>query len=267
MSRRPLIVLLVAVAVIAAACSSGSGESSAENNGFLPIEDILTTDVVITPDSSGTTATLEVDTSIPVACAVIYGTDDSFGQLAVDNDMQGGAHENHGPLMTGLQPDTEYRYILQGSDTEGNVYRSEVMTFRTPPAAANPLGENIAPTATVSEFSSEFSDSFAAALAIDGNRGTEWSSAGDGDDAWIELDLGEPRTLTGVAFKTRSMSDGSAITETFTVTIDGRLYGPFPAGDQPAVFDSPVTGQRVRFDADQTTGGNTGASEVEIYAG
>ncbi len=260
-----LILLLVVVAVTAAACSSGGGDQ--DESGFLPIEDILTSEVVITPDSSGTTATLEVDTSIPVACAVIYGTDASFGQLAVDNDMQGGAHENHGPLMTGLEPDTEYQYILQGSDTQGNVYRSDVMTFRTPPAAANALGENIATDATVTGFSSEFSDSFAASLAIDGNRGTEWSSAGDGDDAWIEIDLGEPRSITGVAFKTRSMSDGTAITETFTVTVDGTSYGPFPAGDQEAVFDSPVTGQVIRFDAETTTGGNTGASEVEVYAG
>ncbi len=263
MSKRPLMLILLATALLAAACSSGGGETS----GFRPIEDILTTEVAIVPDSSGTTATLSVDTSIPVACAVIYGEDGSFGQLAVDSDMQGGAHENHGPLLTGLEPDTEYQYILQGSDTEGNVYRSEVMTFRTPVASANPLGTNIAPESTITGVSSEFSSSFGAAMAIDGNRGTEWSSAGDGDEAWIELDLGAPRTLTGVAFRTRSMSDGTAITETYTVTVDGTVYGPFPAGDQPAMFDSPVTGQIVRFDAETTSGGNTGASEVEIYTG
>jgi len=33
------------------------------------------------------------------------------------------------------------------------------------------------------------------------------------------------------------------------------------------VLDSPVTGQVIRFDAETTTGGNTGASEVEVYAG
>ncbi len=36
--------------------------------------------------------------------------------LAVDTDMQGGAHNDHGPLLTGLTPDTEYKYILRGSD-------------------------------------------------------------------------------------------------------------------------------------------------------
>ena len=79
--------------------------------------------------------------------------------------------------------------------------------------------------------SSEFSDGFAAANAIDDSGTTEWSSAGDGDDAFITIDLGDERDIAGVEFITRSMLDGTAITETFTVTIDdGDTFGPFPAG-------------------------------------
>jgi hypothetical protein len=62
------------------------------------------------------------------------------------------------------------------------------------------------------------------------------------------------------------MTDGSAITETFTVTIDGTTLGPFPAGPDPVVLDEPTTGRLLRFDADRTTGGNTGATEIEIYS-
>ena len=50
-----------------------------------------------------------------------------------------------------------------------------------------------------------------------------------------------------------------------TRTIDDQQYGPYPTGTEPAALDEPVAGQTVRIDADQTTGGNTGATEIEIY--
>lgn len=259
MRRFPI--ALTAGALVLSACTGDSSDATAPE----PIDSILASDIDIAVDPSGTSATLSVVTEIPVACAVIYGTDDSYGSLAVDNDMQGGAHDDHRPLLTGLTPDTEYRYILQGSDAAGTIYRSEPMTFRTPPAAENAFGTNIAPGGTVAAVSSEFSPSFAATNAIDGDLASEWSTAGDGDDAFIEIDLGESRAITAVAFRTRQMSDGTAITDTFTVTIDGRVFGPYPTGADPAVLDEPVTGRLVRVDADVTTGGNTGATEIEIY--
>ena len=259
---RRLVLALAVIALVASACGSDSDDATAIN----PIEPILATEIEITADPSGTTARLAVDTTIPVACSVIYGTDDSFGSIAVDSDMQGGAHDDHGPLMTGLTPDTEYQYILQGSDANGRIYRSEIMTFRTPAAADNGLGDNLAPSGTITGSSSDFSAGFAATNAIDGDIGTEWSSAGDGDDAWIEVDLGEAREVAAVSFRTRSMTDGTAITETFTVTVDDTVLGPFPAGDEPVLLDDPITGQVFRFDADTTTGGNTGATEIEIFA-
>jgi F5/8 type C domain len=260
MTRRTALSLGLTLALLAiAGCSSS-------NDPIQGIEPILVGDIEIVTDSSGTSATVAVDTTIPVACAIIYGTDDSFGSIAVDNDMQGGAHQDHAPLLTGLSPDTEYRYILQGSDATGTIYRSNTLTFRTPPAADTGRESNIAPTGTVTSASSEFSDSFAADNAIDGDLGTEWSTAGDGDDAWIEIDLGQTVEITGVAFRTRRMTDGTAITDTFTVTMDGTTLGPFATGTSPTLLDEPVTGSVLRFDADQTTGGNTGATEIEIYA-
>lgn len=255
-------IALAAIAILIAACGNGSDDTA----DIAPIEAILASDIDITIDPTGTTATLAVDTNIPVACAVIYGTDDSYGSIAVDNDMQGGAHHNHEPLLTGLQPDTEYRYILQGSDAAGTLYRSDPMTFTTPPATANAFGTNIAPTGTITDVSSEFSDAFAATNAIDGNLATEWSTAGGGDNTYIEIDLGQPHPITAIAFRTRQMTDGTAITNTFTITINNQQYGPYPTSTEPAILDQPITGQTVRIDADQTTGGNTGATEIEIYA-
>ena len=256
-----LTITLVAASLLIAACADQTDDSA----GFEPIEAILASGIDITVDRTGTSATLTVDTTIPVACAVIYGIDDGYGFIAVDNDMQGGAHQDHSPLLTGLQPDTEYQYILQGSDASGTVYRSASLSFRTPPAVETGLGTNIAPSGTISAVSSEFSEAFAAGNAVDGDLATEWSTSGDGDDAWIEIDLGQSSDVSAVAYRTRQMTDGSSITETFTVTIDGRTEGPFPTGPEPAILDTPITGTTVRIDAAQTTGGNTGATEIEIY--
>lgn len=58
--------------------------------------------------------------------------------------------------------------------------------------------------------------------AIDDAGTTEWSSAGDGDDAFVTIDLGAERDIAGVEYITRSMLDGTAIAETFTVSIERR---------------------------------------------
>lgn len=255
-----LVVLMSAVAI-------GACADSAEIEPR-PFESIQEGEIRLSFDSSATVATLEVDTTVPVVCAVVYGPDESFGLIATDDDMMGGAHSDHAPLLTGLEPETEYSYRLQGSDAEGNFYVSEIMPFTTPAASepeAEAPGSNIALEATVAEVSSEFSGSFSASNAIDGDPSTEWSSAGDGDEAFIVLDLGRTADIVAVAFKTRSMGDGSAVTETYTVTIDGgETLGPFGTGSEPVEVDA--SGREVRFDVESSTGGNTGAIEVEVYS-
>lgn len=264
-SPRPSILVAVLTLLLTACTASGEGTR------VLPIDDVLETGIVVTPDASGTSARLTVTTTIPLACAVIYGPDPSFGAVATDTDMAGGAHREHSPRMTGLEPATEYHYVLQGSDAEGNLYRSDVLTFTTPeaqdPAAERP-GENVAPSGTVVEASSQISDAFAAEHAIDGDPATEWSTAGDGDDAAIIIELAEPREVVGFGVRSRAMGDGSSIIERYEVTVDGgEVLGPFEASaDGLAVVEAEATGQRFRFDAVTTTGGNTGAVEIEIYA-
>ncbi len=86
---------------------------------------------------------------------------------------------------------------------------------------------------------------------------------GDGDDASIEIDLGTATDVSGFGMRSRVMSDGTAIIETYTVTVDdGEVLGPFPAGQAFSQSPANASGQRFRFDADTTTGGNTGAAEV-----
>jgi hypothetical protein len=68
--------------------------------------------------------------------------------------------------------------------------------------------------------------------------------------------------IGAVAFRTRQMSDGTAITETFAVTADGATFGPFPAS---GLVPLEVTAQVLRFDVETSTGGNTGATAIEVF--
>ena len=226
-----------------------------------PFSDSVASPVTVSPDPSGRSAVLEVTTTVDAACSVVFGTDETFGRIAVDNDMDGGAHADHHPVLGGLEPATTYLYRLQGTATDGTLYVSEVMTFTTPETPAGP--ENLALGATVTGVSSEWSDAFAAGNAFDGDPSTEWSSRGDGDEAWVEIDLGAPRPIGDVVFRTRSMSDGTATTFTYGITVDGTFLGTFVA-EEPAMLE--LTGQVLRLDVDSSTGGNTGAVEILVLA-
>ncbi len=250
----------LAFLVAVAACSSGDAEF-----GVRPFSEIAETDPVIEFDPGGTAATLTVSTTIDAVCAVAYGPDGPSGSIATDRDMGIGGHSDHQAVMTGLQPNTEYQYRLQGVGADGRLYRSEVFTFTTPAGdQATDLGPNLAVGATVVEASSEFSDDFAAENAIDGDLGTEWSTRGDGNNAFITVDLGAVVEVAAVGFRTRSMGDGTATTESFTVTVDEDTKGPFPAGPSPTRVS--FRGQILTFEVAESTGGNTGAVEIEVYS-
>jgi major membrane immunogen (membrane-anchored lipoprotein) len=215
-------------------------------------------------DPSGTAAILTVETSIDAVCAVSYGIEAPAGNIATDREMDPEGHTEHRVVLSGLQPETEYAYRLQGVASDGRLYRSDVFTFRTPTRAGSPLGPNLAEQATVVDVSSEFSSGFAASNAIDGDPGTEWSSRGDGDGAFITIDLGDEVEVSAVVFRTREMTDETAITSTFTVTVDDtETYGPLPAGPEPV--DVEFRGRVLRFDVAASTGGNTGAVELAVY--
>jgi len=219
----------------------------------------------VTPDASGASAVLQLDTTIDVVCAVTFGTDNTFGGLSTDDDMAGGGHRTHHPVMAPLEPGTTYQYRVSGVGGDGTIYQSRTMEFTTPGAGVA-ARINLALGGTIADVSSEYSDTYRASNAIDGSAATEWSSRGDGDDAFITIDLGAPIPVTGVGFRTREMSDGTSITTSFTVTVDdGETYGPFESGPGLSAADLAVTGQVFRVDVATSTGGNTGAAEIEIY--
>lgn len=259
-TRTPL--LLSALLALAAGC--GGGNSSAVK----PADALFVATPVVTPDPGGSSATLTVSTKLKVACRVYWGTTEAATDgSATDPDMAStGPHTTHHAVMTGLKPDTTYYYRVAGADPSGQKYAADLGTFHTLSASSLP-GPNIAPNATVVGVSSEFSGAYKAANAIDGNPATEWSTAGDGDKAWISLDLGSVRSLAGLGFRTRSMTDGTAIIKSITITgDDGKVLGPFPVGSGLTVLPLDLKTRTLKISAAKTTGGNTGAVDIEVYA-
>ncbi|HSG80418.1 MAG TPA: discoidin domain-containing protein [Acidimicrobiia bacterium] len=220
--------------------------------------------VVVDSDPSGTATTLRFLTKGDAVCSIVYGRTTEYGSIATDADMDGGAHRRHSPVLVDLQPGTTYVYRIQATTPNGLIWVSEPGQFTTPGGDGSAV-TNLALEATVVETSSDFGAGFAGSNAIDGSLATEWSSQGDGNGAYIVIDLGREAEVTGIGFRTRQMSDGTSITNQFTVTIGGELFGPFEAGPGLATTQFIATGQVVRVDLVDTTGGNTGAVEIEIY--
>ncbi len=236
----------------------------------LPVENVIDGPIAMS-DVTPTSATLVVTTLVDLACVVVFGPDDGFGQLALDADMGGGAHRDHQVFLRGLEPDTEYAYRLQGSDPDGNFYASEVLRFRTPAAEVSvSLGVDVATAeagATVVAASSEFGGAFAAGNAIDGNPRSEWSSRGDGDAAFITVRLREPVEVTGFGLWTRTMGSSAQIERFEVVNEHGEVFGPFDVPDATSTYDFAASGrgQEFTFRVLASSGGNTGLVEVSVY--
>ena len=262
-----VLVRALAITLISAACGVAA-DSEIEVRPFSEVQD---SELVFEVDPTNPSRTIfRVTTTEPMICAIVWGEDESFGNLNNSLNMAGTGIVQHDVFLPGAVPGVEYSFVVQGTTADGTLYRSEVGTFVVPdPSTTEPAGTgraNLAEGAAV-EASSEFNEAFAASKAVDGDFGTEWSSLGDADNAWIQIDLGAPAAVSGFEFLTRAMTDGTSITETYTVTVDGtETYGPFPAGNpadpQPSLI--AVTGQVFRFEVDSSTGGNTGAVEVRI---
>ncbi len=266
-NRHRLVALVAAVVLVAAACSSQSGSETTVR----PFSDIQSSDITFGLDDRGL-GEMVVDTSAAAVCSIAWGETEALGNLNTDLDMAGTGHTEHHVVLPGAEPGKTYFYRLQGTTADGSLFQSELRTFTLPEADASAPGTervNLAEGSTVLEVSSEFSPAWAGENAVDGDLSTEWATAGSGDDAYIVIDLGEEQAISGVEFLTRSMGDGTATTTEFTVTVDdGETFGPFPASapGAPEVAALETTGRVFRFDVAASTGGNTGAIEVMVYA-
>ena len=136
-------------------------------------------------------------------------------------------------------------------------------------------GENVAAlekgagiVAVSSNYGNGANDSaFGADNAFDNDPSTEWSSDGEGNNAWIEIELPTERHVTSIGFWTRTMGT-SAQTFSFRVITDrGEVHGPFELASAGSIyyFDTDLIAKRLRFETVSTSGGNTGVVEIEVY--
>lgn len=266
-ATRPLVVsaALTAALVLAPFPSTASAQD-APLPTVEPVEPFLTEPLALS-EVRPRSAVLEVTTTIDLACAVVFGPDADFGRLALDQQMGAEAHADHRVILTDLEPDTEYVFRLQGSAPDGRLLASQVQTFRTPPEQADDrFGPRIEDLEAVAA-SSAFSSGFAAENAVDRDGGSEWSSRGDGDDAWIEVALPGPTELSGVGVWTRTMATSARIERFVIRTDDGATFGPFELPDANGLhrFEIDATTTTLRLEVVDSTGGNTGLVELEAY--
>ncbi len=266
-------IMVLVMAMVVVACGSDGGEGEVR-----PFSEIQDSEFVFEADPmDAERAIFRVVTTEPSICAIVWGETEALGNFNNSLAMNGTGIVNHDVFLPGAIPGETYFFRVQGSTADGTLYQSELATFTVPELEGEvgsggtmaEHGENLATGATVLDVSSEFSSAWAAANALDGDLTTEWSTAGDGDEAFIEIDLGTEQDLAGVEFITRSMADGTAITTTYFVIVDGgERLGPFPAGSPADPRFQPIEarGQIVRFEAEDTSGGNTGAIEIGVFA-
>lgn len=263
---------LVSVAVVVGVSLLGqTGVAAAEGRvGIRPFSQVEVGRTHLQLAANGRSAIVQVTTEPPTVCAIAYGRTDVLGSIADDPNMGGTAIARHTVVLGGLQPGRTYYYRLTATDARGRVFQSRrLVRFTTPtPARAGSKGADVAIGAKVLAVSSQWSSAYKAANAVDGSLTSAWASNGDGNHAFITIELKRSYHVTGVAFITRQMADGSAITRTFAVVDGHRRYGPFPAGApaDPRVAHVRFVGRVLRFEVVTSTGGNTGADEIEVFA-
>lgn len=229
-------------------------------------------------DIGSTRAVIRFQTSRETTCEAEYGLAvDVLDQTATDPSMGPELYAfDHEVPLEDLQPATAYYYRARALDPDGRTYHSETLQFTTQAAAQTQLIDfaQLSQGASIAAVSSNFggaanSATWGADFAIDGLTGTEWATNGDGDDAWIDIDLGVERTISRVEFRSRRMPDGSSIIRSFQLRLSAdAILGPFDTPDPDVLYGvdltPPIVKRRVIVEAVTTTGGNTGAREIRL---
>ena len=228
-------------------------------------------------DLKSDSAVLVAVTNQNVVCAVSYGPTDGYGAVSADRDMSPHGHTDHDHLLVGLKPDTVYHYRWGLFAPDGRAFQSKDFTFKTPPAEASgsPAGNNLAlltEGARIAGTSSVFgggdnASTWGGDRALDGDPSMAWSSDGDGDDAWIEIELPTETEVTSIGFWTRTMGTSAEIFSFQVVTDSGETHGPFRLDGPKELqyFDTDLTAKRLRFEVIESSGGNTGATDIRVF--
>ncbi len=212
-----------------------------------------------------TGAKVTFHSKIPLATMVVFGETRDYGKLAKSVSTDTLTSRKHVAELTGLEPNTLYYYRVQGIAADGTIYVGRSMAFRTLRKETDLTGLVPVPMQVVA-VSSNYgraanNDPWGADSAVDGDETTAWASHGDGDAAFLEVDLGALKQIDAVDVRSREMADGSARIIRFRiVTETGQEFGPFTLPDARKAYRFPigVKARRLRFEALESTGGNTG---------
>ena len=131
----------------------------------------------------------------------------------------------------------------------------------------------------------DLTSAFGGDNAIDGRAASQWSSAGDGDGAYLVVALAEPVAIAGVGVWSRAMAASAEITS-FRLSLSSSgggepcvtVLGPYDLPDTERMHSYGIMGEgvggsscgggeydRVRLDVVTSTGGNTGLRSLEVY--
>jgi len=222
---------------------------------------------------SGSGVSLGFSAEKPTLSSTAIGLSEDFGRIARAPGNE--PSKDHEVSLPGLQSDSKYYSETIAIDEAGELIRSELISFETPEVAEEDFGENFALiekgadiSGVSSNFGNDIAGSFGALNAIDGDPGTEWSSQGEGDNAWIEIELAEEIEVTGFGFWSRTMGDTGEIRRLRLLDGEGEVIGEFEIPDAEGLYNfdlTPVQVQNLRFEVIESTGGNTGAREIRIY--
>eukprot|EP00238_Polyblepharides_amylifera_P012459 CAMPEP_0196582360 /NCGR_PEP_ID=MMETSP1081-20130531/38675_1 /TAXON_ID=36882 /ORGANISM="Pyramimonas amylifera, Strain CCMP720" /LENGTH=407 /DNA_ID=CAMNT_0041902901 /DNA_START=248 /DNA_END=1471 /DNA_ORIENTATION=- len=224
-------------------------------------------------------ASLSVVTTLPTISTVRFwesGKEAETARLLRKVHLEGVT--DHSLTIQALSPGVTYEGELFLVLESGSVIKSTLSSWTTPADTntESEFGENVALLslgATVSSRSSVHSSGYDATLAIDGMSSTQWSSSGDGNNAFLVIDLGSEIEIMGVGFWTRTMGTSAQISQfqvsDVTEGTSGEVLGSFSLADADQLYRfaiSPALSVRVlRFDVQESSGGNTGAISVEVY--
>jgi len=195
-------------------------------------------------------ALVTFNTRVPTLASTAFGPGEALGRSARMSNTE--PFTDHRVQLLALDPETPYRAEVALIDAAANVYRAKPVSFKTAAASVSAdgaFGPNVAAEGTVRAVSSNWGgggndSSFGANHAIDGDPKTEWSSDGEGDDAWIEIELAEPAEIVGIGVWSRTMGDSADILRFRVLSGEGEELG---------VFDLPDVKQRHAFALPPTT--------------
>ncbi len=239
-------------------------------------ERVLRDDVEIS-NVGASNATVSFATTRPTLASIAFGPSRDYGRSVRGPETS--PFTGHRVDLLALESNTDYHAQAVLIDERANVFRTSDMTFATSEAsgtADEAVGENVAllsKGASIHDVSSNWQESgldgsFGANNAIDGDPSTEWSSDGDGDDAWVEIQLDDKHEVVGVGFWTRTMTSSAQIFQFRVLTDAGTELGTFELPDAKDLYQFEIpstTTDMLRFEVADSSGGNTGARSIEIY--